>query len=63
MLALFDCPHLDALRSAYTDATPLADGWRQRVPRHQLFPLLVRVVLFGRSYVARAVAVAHATRR
>ncbi|MGI9064740.1 MAG: fructosamine kinase family protein [Pseudonocardiaceae bacterium] len=63
MLALFGCSHLDVLRSAYTDATPLADSWRERVPLHQLFPLLVHVVLFGRGYAARAVAAAHATLR
>ena len=61
MLALFGCPHLDVLCAAYADAAPLADGWRERVPLHQLFPLLVHVVLFGRSYVARTVAAAHAT--
>jgi fructosamine-3-kinase len=30
------------------------------VPTHQLFPLLVHVVLFGRSYTAQAVAAARA---
>ncbi len=63
MLAFFGCPHLDILRSAYTEATPLADGWPERMPLHQLFPLLVHVVLFGRSYVARAVEAAHVTLR
>ena len=32
------------------EAAPLADGWRERVPLHQLHPLLVHVVLFGASY-------------
>ena len=49
MLALFGCPHLDAVLAAYDEAAPLADGWRARVPTHQLFPLLVHVVLFGRG--------------
>jgi len=60
MLALFGCPHLDMVRAAYDEAAPLASGWRARVPLHQLFPLLVHVVLFGRSYAAQTVAAAHA---
>ncbi|MGH3611985.1 MAG: hypothetical protein ACRDRK_05120 [Pseudonocardia sp.] len=40
-----------------------ADSWRERVPLHQLFPLLVHVVLFGRGYTAQTVAAAHATLR
>jgi fructosamine-3-kinase len=60
MLALFGCPHLGAVLAAYTEAAPLADGWRARVPLHQLFPLLVHTVLFGRGYAAQAMAAARA---
>jgi fructosamine-3-kinase len=60
MLALFGCPHLDRVLAAYDEAAPLGDGWQARVPTHQLFPLLVHVVLFGRSYAAQAVAAARA---
>ena len=60
MLALFGCPHLDRVLAAYDEAAPLAEGWQARVPTHQLFPLLVHVVLFGRSYTAQAVAAARA---
>jgi fructosamine-3-kinase len=60
MLALFGCPHLPAVLATYDEAAPLADGWRARVPMHQLFPLLVHVVLFGRSYAGQAVAAARA---
>jgi fructosamine-3-kinase len=63
MLALFGCPHLDDVLAAYDDAAPLASGWRDRVPLHQLFPLLVHVVLFGRGYAGQAVAAAHAALR
>ena len=44
---------------AYDDEHPLADGWQQRVPVHQLAPLLVHAVKFGGHYraaVADAVA-------
>ncbi|MGD9529873.1 fructosamine kinase family protein [Pseudonocardia sp.] len=63
MLALFGCPHLDALLAGYDDAAPLAPGWRERVALHQLFPLLVHVVLFGRGYAGQAVAAARAALR
>jgi fructosamine-3-kinase len=51
MLALFGAPHLDVILAAYRDAAPLADGWRDRVPLHQLHPLLVHACLFGAAYV------------
>ncbi|TMR91092.1 fructosamine kinase family protein [Nonomuraea basaltis] len=50
MLALFGLPYLDRVLGAYGEEWPLADGWRERVPLHQLHPLLVHVVLFGGSY-------------
>jgi fructosamine-3-kinase len=60
MLALFGCPHLDRVLGAYQEATPLAPGWRDRVPLHQLFPLLVHTVLFGGGYAGQALAAAEA---
>lgn len=50
MLALFGAPHLDRILGAYREEFAPADGWRERVPLHQLHPLLVHVVLFGGSY-------------
>ena len=41
---------------SYDDAHPLADGWRERVHLHQLAPLVVHAVKFGRGYVGAAVA-------
>ena len=63
MLALFGCPHLATIQDAYEEAAPLAGGWRARVPLHQLFPLLVHVVLFGRGYADRTAAAARAALR
>jgi len=60
MLALFGCPKLERLLAAYTDVASLASGWQQRVPLHQLFPLLVHAVLFGGGYGRSAVAAARA---
>ena len=36
--------------AAYREAWPLADGWRERVPLHQLHLLLVHTALFGAAY-------------
>lgn len=58
MLALFGAPYLDAILAGYQEATPLADGWRARIPLHQLHPLLVHVCLFGASYREAALAAA-----
>ncbi len=58
MLALFGLPHLQRLVDAYQDENPLADGWEERQPLHQLFPLLVHAALFGGHYGERAGEVA-----
>ena len=47
MLALFGHPLLDEVLLGYDEASPLADGWRERVGLHQLAPLLLHCVLFG----------------
>ncbi|WP_243723189.1 fructosamine kinase family protein [Actinomadura sp. 7K507] len=60
MMALFGTPHLERILAAYDDAAPLADGWRARVPLHQVHPLLVHVALFGASYRASLVEAARA---
>jgi fructosamine-3-kinase len=65
MLRLFGAPQLDAIMDGYQSVAPLADGWRQRIPLHQLHPLLVHVCLFGAGYraqlrqTARAVLAGH----
>jgi fructosamine-3-kinase len=60
MLGLFGAPYLDRILAAYREAAPLADGWRGRVPLHQLHPLLVHVCLFGAAYRESALAAARA---
>ena len=62
MLDLFGAPYLDRIISAYQEASPLADGWRARLPLHQLHPLLVHVCLFGAAYRDSALAAARAAR-
>ncbi|MPY56412.1 fructosamine kinase family protein [Streptomyces spongiae] len=60
MLHLFGCPHLDLVLEGYQRAVPLADGWADRIPLHQLFPLLVHTVLFGRGYAEQSLTAARA---
>lgn len=60
MLHLFGCPHLDLVLDGYQEAAPLAGGWADRVGLHQLFPLLVHAVLFGRGYAEQALAATRA---
>jgi fructosamine-3-kinase len=52
-LALFGgAPHLDRILAAYTEVQPLADGWRERVPLHQLHLLLVHTAAYGAAFSA-----------
>ncbi|AHH94424.1 fructosamine kinase family protein [Kutzneria albida] len=60
MLYLFGCPHLEHVLGGYLEVAPLAEGWQRRISLHQLFPLLVHVVLFGGSYAEQAAAAARA---
>ncbi|WP_091432345.1 fructosamine kinase family protein [Micromonospora yangpuensis] len=60
-LALFGgAPHGDRIMAAYREAWPLADGWRERVPLHQLHLLLVHTALFGAGYRSAVAAAARA---
>jgi len=58
MLALFGCPHHDAVLAGYQEVRPLRPGWRDRIGLHQLFPLLAHVVLFGGGYERQTLAAA-----
>ena len=60
MLALFGCPHYDAVLAGYQRVRPLEPGWRNRVGLHQLYPLLAHVALFGAGYARQAHAAARA---
>ena len=50
MMRLFGGFGEDAYR-AYDEAYPLHAGWEQRVPLHQLAPLVVHAIKFGGGYV------------
>lgn len=55
MMALFGGYGPEAW-DAYDEASPLADGWRDRVRWLQLEPLLVHAILFGGSYSSDALS-------
>lgn len=60
-LALFGGPpRFERILSAYQESWPLADGWRERVPLHQLHLLLVHTALFGAAYAEAVVSAARA---
>ena len=40
--------------AAYAETFPLAPGWEQRVALHQIAPLVVHAIKFGRGYVSSA---------
>ncbi|WP_328341796.1 fructosamine kinase family protein [Micromonospora sp. NBC_00421] len=63
-LALFGGPpHHDRIMTGYREVWPLADGWRDRVPLHQLHLLLVHTALFGGAYRDAVVDATHAALR
>jgi len=63
-LALFGgAPYLDRILASYQERWPLADGWRARVPVHQLHLLLVHSAMFGSGYREAVVAATRAVGR
>lgn len=63
MLALFGAPHLETILTAYQQAAAgteraLRPGWRDRVPLHQLHPVMLHAVLFGGGYEHQALRLA-----
>ncbi|TVT55779.1 phosphotransferase [Amycolatopsis rhizosphaerae] len=68
MLLLFRTSLVDHILGAYaesaTDAgAPLDGGWRDRIPLHQLFPLLMHAAVFGGGYARQALSAARAALR
>jgi fructosamine-3-kinase len=41
--------------AAYDEVAPLATGWEERVPLHQIAPLVVHAIKFGGGYVSASV--------
>jgi fructosamine-3-kinase len=63
LLALFGgAPYLDRILAAYQEVWPLADGWRDRIPLHQLYLLLVHTAMFGSAYRDAVISAVHGAR-
>jgi fructosamine-3-kinase len=61
-LALFGgVPYFDRIIAGYQEVYPLAEGWRARLPLHQLHLLLVHAAMFGSGYRDSLLAAARAT--
>lgn len=56
-LAVFGAPHTQRIWAAYNEASPLDDGWEERLPLHQLHILMVHCQLFGSSYVPETLSI------
>ncbi|WP_133726476.1 fructosamine kinase family protein [Nesterenkonia aurantiaca] len=63
LLHLFGLPELDAVISGYQQEHALREGWRERIPLHQLFCLAVHWLLFGPSYRGATLNAAEAVLR
>ncbi|GIG55076.1 fructosamine kinase family protein [Demequina activiva] len=61
MLAVFGAPYLESILDGYQDVSPLRDGWRARIPVHQLHPLAVHAAGHGRAYGVELAEAARAT--
>lgn len=59
-LSVFGFPHLEDVYAGYDDASPLADGWRERVGLHQLGIVIMHAHLFRGGYTASALRLARA---
>ena len=56
MMRLFGGFSAELLRRRTKSATRLSSGWEERVPLHQIAPLVVHAIKFGGGYVAAATA-------
>lgn len=63
MLSLFGLTQLDRVIDGYESRVQLSPGWQERLPVHQLHPLLVHAVLFGDHYLRQALSAARSLGR
>lgn len=56
-LSLFGAPFLQETLRAYNAVSPLASGWEDRLPLHQMHLLMVHCQVFGGSYLNQTVEV------
>ncbi|GAA2240985.1 fructosamine kinase family protein [Rarobacter faecitabidus] len=61
-LSVFGFDHLSEVYAGYQEASPLADGWRERLDLHRLAIVVLHAAVFGGSYVPKAARLASAYR-
>ena len=59
-LTVFGAPFIETIYSSYNEASPLADGFRERIGLHTLHMLIVHAALFGGGYGRQTVTTASA---
>ncbi|MGO1590739.1 MAG: fructosamine kinase family protein [Ancrocorticia sp.] len=57
-LTVFNAPFTDRIYAAYNEASPLAEGWRERIGLHTLHILIIHAAIFGGGYGSETVAAA-----
>lgn len=57
-LSVFGFPYLERVYEGYDAESPLAAGWRNRIPLHQLGIVIMHADLFGGGYVSSALSLA-----
>lgn len=57
-LAVFGFPYLDDVYAGYDEASPLAEGWRERIELHELGIVIMHAHLFGGGYTGSALRLA-----
>ena len=57
-LHVFGAQHAADIYAGYNDASPLADGWQERMGLHKLHILIIHAALFGGSYGAQTIRTA-----
>jgi fructosamine-3-kinase len=59
MLNLFGCPYLDVILNSYWKINKPSDDQNARIYFHQLFYLLIHLILFGKGYYSRLIETAN----
>lgn len=57
-LHVFGAHHVEHIYAGYNEASPLAEGWEERIGLHKLHILIIHAALFGGSYGSQTIRTA-----
>lgn len=57
-LHVFGARHVEHIYAGYNEASPLAEGWQERIGLHKLHILIIHAALFGGSYGSQTIRTA-----